>query len=214
VTRARARVVDHRTRVGRERRARTEERILSAALGVFADQGPDAPVIDDFIQAAGIARGTFYNHFQSVEALLQATSARTTRQVVETIEEALKGLPTPTQRLGVGLRLFFSHAQRQPVWCRFVARVWSLGGLELPTRDLEEGVRLGQFRVPGREAAQDLLLGTVRETLRRIGEGASPVGFGDQVVALVLRALQAPPAEVAAVLARPLPALPEGAGGL
>jgi len=48
----------------------------------------------------------------------------------------------------------------------------------------------------------------VREALRRIGEGAIPAGFGDQVVVLVLRALQAPSAEVTAVLARKLPALP------
>ena len=44
---------DHRTRVGRERSARTETRILEAALGVFADMGPDAPKIDDFVRAAG-----------------------------------------------------------------------------------------------------------------------------------------------------------------
>ncbi len=50
---------DHRTRVGKERSARTERRILEAALEVFADRGPDAPAIDDFVQAAGVARGTF-----------------------------------------------------------------------------------------------------------------------------------------------------------
>jgi AcrR family transcriptional regulator len=208
VTRA-GTAVDHRTRVGRERRARTEERILAAALGVFAEQGPDAPVIDDFIQAAGVARGTFYNHFQSVEELLRATSARSTRQVMETIEGALEGLPNPVQRLGMGLRLFFSHAQRRPVWCRFVARVWSVGGLELPTRDLDEGIRRGQFKVAGKEAARALLLGTVREALARIGERGAPAGFGDQVAALCLRAFRAPAGEVAEVLGRELPALPE-----
>ena len=56
---------DHRTRVGRQRRARTQARILEAAFEVFARKGPDAPVIDDFIQAAGVARGTFYNHFRT-----------------------------------------------------------------------------------------------------------------------------------------------------
>lgn len=208
MSRARA-AVDHRTRVGRERRARTEERIVAAALGVFAEQGPDAPVIDDFIQAAGVARGTFYNHFQSVEELLRATSARSTRQVVEAIEGALEGLPTPVQRLGMGLRLFFSHAQRRPVWCRFVAKVWIVGGLELPTRDLDEAIRRGQFRVAGKEAARALLLGTVREALARLGEGGAPAGYGEQVTELCLRAFQAPPAEVAEVLARELPDLPE-----
>jgi AcrR family transcriptional regulator len=203
--------VDHRTRVGQERSARTESRILEAALGVFAERGPDAPVIDEFVKAAGIARGTFYNHFKSVEELLHATSAWTTREVVRSIQEAIAGVEGPTLRLGVGIRLFFSRAQRDPVWCRFVARVWTVGGLHLPLRDLDAGVRLGHFRVPGREAARDLLLGSVREALRRVGEGRAPPSFGDQVTHLCLQALGADPRRIGAALAHELPALPERA---
>src|SRR5512135_2111827 len=103
--------VDHRTRVGRERSARTETRILEAALRVFADMGPDAPKIDDFVKAAGISRGTFYNHFESVEELLEATSEWTTREVIEAIETAIEGLEGPALRFGIGLRLFFAKAQ-------------------------------------------------------------------------------------------------------
>ncbi|HEY6100982.1 MAG TPA: helix-turn-helix domain-containing protein, partial [Anaeromyxobacter sp.] len=142
------RPIDHRTRVGRQRSARTASRIVQAALRVFAERGPDAPVIDEFVQAAGVARGTFYNHFESVEELLQATSAWTTREVVADIAAAMAGLEGPTLRLGVGLRLFFARALRDPVWCRFVARVWNVGGLELPGRDLEAGIQQGHFRVP------------------------------------------------------------------
>ena len=76
----------------RERSARTETRILEAALGVFADMGPDAPKIDDFAQAAGVSRGTFYNYFESVDALLADTSEWATREHIETIETALEGL--------------------------------------------------------------------------------------------------------------------------
>jgi len=201
---ARARA-DHRTRVGRERSARTERRILEAALEVFADRGPDAPAIDDFVQAAGIARGTFYYHFKSVAELLRATSERTTREVLQGIEDAVTGLDTAAMRLGVGLRMFLAHAQENPVWCRFVARVWKIGGLELPYRDLDEGVRLGQFRVPGREAAHDLLFGGIREALQRIGEGGAPPGFGDQLAETCLQALGAERKTIEAALARELP---------
>ena len=107
---------DHRTRVGRERSARTETRILEAALQVFAEMGPDAPKIDDFVLAAGISRGTFYNHFESVDELLAATSEWTTRELIETIETALEGIEGPALRFGVGLRLFFAKAQADPVW--------------------------------------------------------------------------------------------------
>jgi AcrR family transcriptional regulator len=203
----RARKVDHRTRVGLERSARTETRILEAALRVFAERGPDAPVIDEFVQAAGIARGTFYNYFDSVEALLRATSEWTTRELVESIEHALADLEGPTLRFGVGLRLFFAYAQRDPLWSRFVARVWFVGGLELPLRDIGDGIRRGHFRVPGGDAAHDLVFGGLREALRRIGAGRVPPAFGDQVAATCLQALGADPARIAAALAHPLPAI-------
>ena len=196
---------DHRTRVGQERSARTETRILEAALGVFARRGPDAPVIDEFVQAAGISRGTFYNHFKSVEELLVATSEWTTREVVQAIEGALVDLDGPTLRLGVGLRAFFARAQRDPVWSRFVAQVWKVGGLELPLRDVDDGIRRGQFRAPGREAAHDVVFGGIREALHRIGASRVPAAFGDQVAATCLQALGADPARIAAALAHPLP---------
>ncbi len=203
--------VDHRTRVGRERRARTESRIVEAALHVFAERGPDAPVIDEFVRAAGVSRGTFYNHFESVEELLHATSAWTTRQVVQSVERDLAGLEDPTLRLGVGLRLFFARAARDPLWCRFVARVWKIGGQELPLRDLAEGIRLGHFRVPSREAAFDLLFGGIREALRRLGQGKAPASFGDQMTEICLQALGTDPRRIKATLAHPLPELSDRA---
>jgi AcrR family transcriptional regulator len=166
-------------------------------------------VIDEFVRAAGIARGTFYNHFKSVEDLLRATSEWTTREMVGAIEAAMAGIEHPVLRLGIGIRLFFSRAQRDPLWCRFVARVWNVGGLELPVRDFDAAVRLGHFRVPGREAAHGVLFGGIREALRRIGDGGVPAGYGDQVAEICLRALQADPRRIAAVLSSELPALPE-----
>jgi len=207
----RSRKIDHRTRVGEERSARTETRILEAALRVFAERGPDAPVIDEFVQAAGISRGTFYNYFESVEALLRATSEWTTRAVVEAIEDTLADLEGPTLRFGVGLRLFFAHAQRDPLWSRFVARVWFVGGTELPLRDVGDGIRRGHFHVPGSEAAHDLVFGGIREALRRIGTGRVPAAFGEQMTETCLQALGASSPRIAAALAHPLPAIGDGA---
>ena len=203
------RKLDHRTRVGRERSARTETRILEAALRVFADMGPDAPKIDDFVHAAGVSRGTFYNHFESVEELLAATSEWTTREVIETIETALEGIDGAALRFGVGLRLFFMKAQSDPVWCRFVARVWKVGGLELPARDLEEGIRLGVFRAPS--VVADLIFGGVREALLRMGNERTPADYGAQMTELCLQALGTDSRRIAAVLKHELPSLASNA---
>jgi hypothetical protein len=50
-------VENYQTRVGALRREKTRNRLIESALGVFAEKGPDAPLIDDFIAAAGVARG-------------------------------------------------------------------------------------------------------------------------------------------------------------
>lgn len=180
---------DHRTRVGNERSARTVSRILEAAMQVLADRGPDATQIEDVVRAAGISRGTFYNHFASVDELRAATSEWTTRETIASIEKALAGLQGPALRLRVGLRLFFAKAQEDPVWCRFVARVWKVGGQEPMLRDLEQGLRLGVLRAPSVASAQDLLLGCVREALLGICEGRRPAAHGARMTELCLRAL-------------------------
>ena len=203
----RARKQDHRTRVGRERSARTETRILEAALRVFGEMGPDAPKIDDFVLAAGISRGTFYNHFESVDELLAATSEWLTRELIETIETRLDGIEGPVLRFGVGLRLFFAKAQSDPAFCRFVSRVWKVGGLELPDRDLREGFRRSIFRAPSAEAATDLLYGGVRQALLRMGTEATPPDYGSQMTELCLQALGTPTALARAALKYSLPSL-------
>ena len=199
---------DHRTRVGLQRSARTETRILEAALGVFAEMGPDAPKIDDFVAAAGISRGTFYNQFQSVEELLKATSEWTTRETIHVIEDVLEGVEGPVMRLGTGSRLFLAKAQADRVWSRFVGRVWQLGGRELPERDLEEGLRLGVFRFPSLAAARDLWFGSTREALLRIGSERTPANYGAQMTEILLQALGVDSRRIATVLKQDLPELP------
>lgn len=203
----RERKLNHRTRVGRERSARTETKILAAALGVFAEMGPDAPKIDDFVAAAGISRGTFYNHFDSVGALLAATSKWTTRELLQTIEAALDGLDGPVLRFGVGLRLFFAKAQADRVWSLFVGRVWEMGGVDLPARDLEEGLRVGAFRAPSPEAMRDMLFGAVREALLRIGSEGASREYCEEMTMMCLQALGADQKRISAVMRHELPAL-------
>jgi len=199
---------DHRTRVGRARSSRTDARILAAALEVFAEKGPDAPVVDDFVRAAGIARGTFYNHFQSVEQLLEATSIWTIDAAVQAIDRSLRSVSGgPGIRFGTGIRLFLTSAEASPVWCRFVARVWKLGALEAPRRDLRNGLKRGEFRVPNAEAAMDVVLGGLREALFRMGNERPPRGYRDRVLEVCLQALGAEPALIARVLAQELPPL-------
>ena len=199
---------DHRTRVGQERRARTQKRILEAALGVFAEKGGDAPVIGDFIQAAGVARGTFYNYYDSVEELLAATTAWLEEDLMLSIEHELDGLTDPVDRLTLGVRLWLRKAAIDPVWCAFVAKSVTHGEAveETLRRDLRNGARAGAFVFESVEAARDLVVGTLHEAMRRMSSSRMPATFTDEVARLVFRGLGVPSRRVQAALRRPIPA--------
>jgi hypothetical protein len=109
--------------------------------------------------------------------------------------------------LGLGLRLFLTRAQEDPVWCAFVARIWSLGGLDRPARDLAEGLRQGVFRAPSAEAAEDVLFGALRQALLRICSERTPPSYAAQVTEVCLQALGTDPRRIAAVMKHDLPAL-------
>jgi AcrR family transcriptional regulator len=53
-----------------QQKADTARRIFAAALTLFREQGYAATTVEAITQAAGVAKGTFFAHFPSKEALL------------------------------------------------------------------------------------------------------------------------------------------------
>ncbi|MBL8224423.1 MAG: TetR/AcrR family transcriptional regulator [Chromatiales bacterium] len=207
--RATAAVTDHRTRVGQQRRERTRARILAAALEVFAERGTEAPVIDDFIRAAGIARGTFYTYFRTTAELLVAASADLEDRLMVAIEAALAGRTDPVERLATGTRLWLRRARDDRVLCGFVIRSQLRGRLveETLVKDLRAGHRRGAFRIGTVAVARDLVVGTIREAMARMLAGPVPRAYPDQVAAAILQGLGTGGRDIRRLLAMPVPVL-------
>ncbi len=200
---------DHRTQVARERRARTQARIIEGALDVFARKGPDGAVIDDFIRAAGVARGTFYNYYKSTEELLAATTKWLEDDLMVSIETEIAHITDPVERLTSGVRMWLNKAKSEPEWCAFIVRVRWRGPLveHQLTTDLKAGMRSGQFDIPGVDAARDLVVGTILEAMRRIVDDRPARSFDQQVTRVILRGLGLDPQAIARQLARPVPTM-------
>lgn len=56
----------------RRKREETRERLLRAALGVFARNGYDRATVDEIVRDAGYSKGAFYVHFNTKEDLFWA----------------------------------------------------------------------------------------------------------------------------------------------
>jgi AcrR family transcriptional regulator len=198
---------DHRTRVGRERRARTRLRIVESALAVFAEKGPDVAVIDDFIQAAGVARGTFYNHFRATDELLTATSNWLEDDLMAAIESVNGAFDDPVRRLATGIRLWLHLSRGDAVFCAFLVRSRFRGRTveRHLARDLGEGMATGRLVAPSLELARDLVVGAVREAQVRMMGARVPRTYPEDVARLILRALRVEERRIDGLLATPVP---------
>lgn len=205
MTKQRRRAVDHRTIVGKRRRAKTETKIIHAAIKIFAEMGIDAPVIEDFIKAAGIARGTFYNHFKNIDELLQATSDLLIEERVIHIDAVIKCIDNPATRFGLGIRLWMTWAVEHPSWCLFLARVWNSIKYEEPLRDIREGIEGEIFYAPDPYVAWDAISGAIRQAMFRIAEGNTNETYGDSIAKLCLQLLGVRPTAIKSIMAMTLP---------
>ena len=207
---SRAAAGGHRTRVGRERRARTEARILAAAVKVFGRRRSAPPVIDEFIEAADVAHGTFYNYFKSTDELLQAASKWLEDDLIVSIVGAMSTVKDPGERLCTGVRLWLRKARADRVWCAFVVRQQLRGALveREVTRDLRAGLRSRAFAAPSLPVARDLVIGTALEAMVRMSVARVPSAYVAGVVRVILRGLGLKEAAIAKALSRSLPPMP------
>lgn len=72
----------------------TRERILETASLLFMEKGFSATSIDDILQNVNIAKGTFYHHFISKEALLESVTDDLTRMGYSEIIERMRSTKT------------------------------------------------------------------------------------------------------------------------
>ena len=200
-------VTDHRTRTGQRRRAQTRTRIVTAALEVFAEKGPDAPVIDDFIQAAGVARGTFYNHFASTEELLDAASRMLEDNVMRWTLAAIGEINDPALRFATGVRLWLRWSQADKVGCGFVVRSRFRGPLveRQLAADLKDGLDAGKFRFASVQVARDLSIGTILEAMRRLMTSRVSKSYTDDVARMILQGVGVDKRTADRLMAAPLP---------
>ena len=199
----------HRTRVGRERRERTRAHIVATAHRVFAEQGPDAPVIDDFIRAAHVSRGTFYNYFRTTGELLAAVTTAMEDGLMVSIEAGMADLTDPVDRLAMGPRLWLHWSRADPTLCAFIVRSRFRSALveQLLGYDLRAGRRAGAFRFRRVEVARDLVVGTVLEAMHRMLTTRVPRTLPEDVARQILLGLGVRADAIDRSLARRIPPL-------
>ena len=170
-------------------------RLLQSALLVFAEKGVDATVIDDVIAAAGVSRGTFYNHFRTTSELLLALATAMSDEALAVVDPVVLSLSDPVLRFSAGTRLYMQTAVRYPTWGRFITsvgtRIAARGQLidVYLTRDLTDAVAAKRVTVTDLLVARDIVLGSIFYGIETMLTEPTHEHHAEQLVATFLRSM-------------------------
>lgn len=196
------------------KRERTRQQLLVAAAKVFAEKGVEAAAIQEIAAVAGVANGTFYNHFQTKDAILEAAAIHYGVSYCERITASYAHIKDGAERMAIGGRHYMTLAFEQPQMARFMlsvalsSNIWDEKIRPYVHADLMMGIRQKRFHVASKEAAMDLITGTNMAAMRSLLSGAAGRSHITATAASILRGLGMDPKDADEVARRPLPPLP------
>lgn len=126
-------VAEEREPRGARRKRETRGRLLEAALKLMAEKGMEGVAINEITEAADVGFGSFYNHFESKEAIYTTLVETVFEEFADSLDRLASGLSDPAEIIAVAVRHTLMRARREPVWGHFLiregfsARVLTLG---------------------------------------------------------------------------------------
>ena len=193
------------------RREATRAKLLDAAKALIARQGVDSTRIQEITEEADVGFGSFYNHFPSKEAIVEAVLAETIGAQGEEIEAITAEIEDPAEVVSVAHRSFVRRARSDPDWAWLLVRLDVSHNVLLAAlgpharRDLRKGLKAGRFSVPHELIALYATGGALLSVMRAVLDEAAPKDADIHHADGVLRLLGLPAEEAAAVARRPLP---------
>jgi AcrR family transcriptional regulator len=141
----------------RERKKeRTRQEIYRAAMELFVARGYDAVTVEDICEAADVAKGTFFLHFPTKDALLLEYGKEAARELAELLDSHHGGATVALQKILSSLaERATRHAAIVQLLAReLLARPAALANVTEQTRDLsyllaeivERGQTAGELR--------------------------------------------------------------------
>jgi AcrR family transcriptional regulator len=186
------------------RRAKTRQALLDAGSRLLAEKPIDAIAIDEIVRAAGVAKGSFFNHFEDKDAFGRAVARQLRGEIETAVAETNRGIEDPARRVARSVCLYVRqasrHRHRAYLLLRFSSR---LPQADAPLNqgvftDVSKGLLDGRFSLPTAEAGVLFILGVAQIALARVARepnASLAEALGQQLCSLLLRGLGLRPGE-------------------
>ncbi|MFJ8826166.1 TetR/AcrR family transcriptional regulator [Streptomyces sp. NPDC102467] len=157
-----------------KRRARTRQRLLDAALDVFAEVGFGRSTVEQVCERAGFTRGAFYSNFSSLDELFLALWEERSARMLGDVRSALADLDPADPESAV--RAAIAATPVDDAWYRITAE-FTVHALRNP------GLR--RVMAAREQAIRDTILPVFVTALRRLGRRVTDErALGDALVAV------------------------------
>ena len=195
-----------------------QRRIYRAALYLFAEKGVTQVSVRELAEQAGVARGTVYNHVDSVETLFEQVSEALTREMNQRIVQSFRHSHDSDSRLATAIRLYIKRAHEEPAWGQFISRFGFTSpplrrlGAGAPVQLLLDGIQRGHYQVRTDQlsAVITMIGSSVLGAIYLVRQGVRTWrDAGSDCAELVLRSLGVAPERAQQLAQGELPALPE-----
>lgn len=157
----------------RQRKAEaTRRRLLDGARELMSAGGTESLTIAALASRADIGLGTFYNYFDSREAIIDAVIYDVVESLGQRLDALTADVEDAAEVYSYSLRHLLTTAVSDPVWGWFLVRLGiaheGLVGILGPraARDLQYGVDTGRFTVEDLPLATAMTFGSLLSAMR------------------------------------------------
>ncbi|MFK7975551.1 MAG: TetR/AcrR family transcriptional regulator [Halioglobus sp.] len=185
------------------RRLETRRVLMDAGKALFVERGVEQVSIDAITSKAGVAKGSFYNHFESREALFEALIEATLAQLLEKRPQISSDITDPLEQ-GLARTWFSLYTLLSDLSaCRLllqVGQVGAYGAIDKILRvvlgeDLLHGVAQGSLAHIDRDLVLSAYFGVVTRTIGNLltrEDKIDPEDAADQLTELCFAVMGLP----------------------
>jgi AcrR family transcriptional regulator len=195
--------LERRAEIGLAKRARTRAAILEAARACYAAPTAAPITVDAVMQAAGLAKGTFYVHFQDLAALEVELAAALIDDLDRRLQPARLAAEHPLKRVAAAVTILLHDLASAPPRARLVARalaaVPEVG--DAMRAHLRQDLRAARaedlLEMSSIDVAALVVAGLFQQAVREIGNGRVDKKAVPDLVRAILRAVGCTPPDAA-----------------
>ena len=175
------------------RAVRTRSALISAGVELLVEKPIDAISIDELVAAAGVAKGSFFNHFADKRYFARAVTKEIRIEVEQLVGRLNSGVTDPLERLAGGMIAAAAYALAQPRRTAVLAR--SFNGMSLEghpinaqlLQDLRDASDECLIQIPSEKAGVQYWLGVCQNLMGAIVEGGAETPAAQQLLTDMLQ---------------------------